>query len=150
IQRCLTEHMNADVQPVGPGSEGAGVEPEAEPGGLARLGTLPQPHENSGAGYGQRPPLERRKTACEQRAGGQRDQAPCSHSGQDSLRGSRASSGTKSRGGTTRSASIRRRSARATRNSKPSILAPSPRRGNRPSSFIRSPATVSKPSSSDS
>ena len=45
---------------------------------------------------------------------------------------------------------MRRRSARSTRNSKPSMLAVSPRRGSRPNSFMSRPATVSKPSASES
>src|ERR1700752_1766211 len=45
---------------------------------------------------------------------------------------------------------MRRRSARSTRNSKPSMLAVSPRRGSRPSCFKRSPAMVSTPCPSGS
>src|SRR6185437_389715 len=70
----LAEDVDAEIDPVSAGEEGAEAEPESGPRRVPRRLVLPQPHQHRRTEDGERPPFDWREGACKQGTGAEGQQ----------------------------------------------------------------------------
>src|SRR5688572_10746685 len=152
--RRLPEHVDGSEDPPGARAEQRGAEPEAGTRRLPRLLVLPEQEQERRPDPGEEVESVRGEGEGRAHAGDHRDQPAVAEQPRDGAVGRRHQATRPSPpaagrgpGVVTRSWSMRRRSARSTLNSSPSMVTDSPRRGSRPNWCITSPPIVSYSSS---